>query len=59
MGGARIPVAILSTTPTAGIALEEAGVSAVISNPFDVQDLLETVHELVSPTTEKRHSERG
>jgi CheY-like chemotaxis protein len=49
-----VPVAILSTTPTAGIALEEAGVSAVISNPFDVQDLLETVHELVSPGTEKR-----
>jgi len=54
-----LPVAILSTTPTAAVALEEAGVSAVISNPFDVQDLLETVHELVSPTTEQRQSKRG
>ena len=51
-----LPVAILSTTATAGGALEEAGVSAVISNPFDVEDLLETVHELVSPNTEKRRT---
>jgi CheY-like chemotaxis protein len=49
-----LPVAIVSTTPTAGVALEEAGISAVISNPFDVHDLLETVHELVTPGTEKR-----
>ncbi len=49
-----LPVAILSTTATAGGALEEAGVAAVISNPFDVHNLLETVHDLVSSNTEKR-----
>ena len=49
-----LPVAILSTTPTAGVALEEAGVSAVISNPFDVHDLLETVDKLAAPNAEKR-----
>ncbi len=54
-----LPVAILSTTPTAGVALEEAGVSAVISNPFDVHDLLETVHELVSPGTKSGQARRG
>ena len=48
-----LPVAILSTTATAGGALEEAGVAAVISNPFDVHNLLETVHDLVSSNTEK------
>jgi hypothetical protein len=36
-------VAVLSTTPIAGEALEEAGVSAVIPNVFDLQDLLRTV----------------
>jgi hypothetical protein len=54
-----LPVAILSTTPTAKVALEEAGVSAVISNPFDVQDLLETVHELVSSGTKSGQARRG
>jgi CheY-like chemotaxis protein len=54
-----LPVAILSTTPTAGVALEEAGVSAVISNPFDVHDLLETVHELVSSGTKSGQARRG
>jgi len=48
-----LPVAILSTTAAAGGALEEAGVAAVISNPFDVHNLLETVHDLVSSNTEK------
>jgi CheY-like chemotaxis protein len=43
-----LPVAVLSSTPIAGEALEEAGVTTVIPNVFDLQDLLRTVQDLVS-----------
>ena len=43
-----LPVAILATTLTSEAGLKEVGVSAVISNPFDSQHLLDTIRELIN-----------
>jgi DNA-binding response OmpR family regulator len=42
-----LPVAVLATTLTTEVGLEEVGVSAVIPNPFDLQHLLETIQALI------------
>jgi CheY-like chemotaxis protein len=49
-----VPIGVLSAAPTAGLALEERGVWAVIPKPFEAQALLLTVEELVRHSALRR-----
>jgi CheY-like chemotaxis protein len=50
-----LPVVALGSADSVGPALPDAGISAVIPNPFDLNDLLDRIEEVVSNPSGRSH----